>query len=157
MALQEEHHFTRIFDAPRKLVFRAWTNADLLAQWWGPAGFTAPFCKIDAEPGGAIRIDMKAPDGRVYPMKGVVREARSPERLVFTSAALEDPQGNPALEVLNTVTFLEQDGKTKMNLQAVVIKAAPEADESLEGMDEGWKQSLQRLDNIFSTLNKIMS
>jgi uncharacterized protein YndB with AHSA1/START domain len=101
---------------------------------------------VDARPGGDIRIDMAGPDGTVYPMKGVFHEVVAPERLVFTSTALEDGAGNPGLEVLNTVTFAEADGKTTLTLRAVVVKATPAAAGALEGMEVGWTQSLERLE-----------
>lgn len=59
---EREVTITRVFDAPRATVFRAWTDADRLAQWWGPKGFTNPVCEIDARVGGAIRIHMRSPD-----------------------------------------------------------------------------------------------
>ena len=71
---EREITITRIFDAPRALVFKAWTDAAQLAQWWGPKGFTNPVCEIDARVGGAIRIHMRAPDGAIYPMGGEIRE-----------------------------------------------------------------------------------
>ena len=80
---------TRVFDAPRELVFKAWTDAKRVAQWWGPHQFTNPVCELDARPGGAIRIHMRGPDGTVYPMTGVYQEVVEPERIVFTSAALD--------------------------------------------------------------------
>lgn len=136
---------TRIFDAPRELVFKAWTDPRHVAQWWGPAGFINPVCELDLRPGGAIRIHMQGPDGVLYPSQGVFHEIVEPERLVFTSRAFEDEAGHPQLEVLNTVTFAEHDGKTKLTLQAVVVKATPEMARSLAGMEEGWNQSLDRL------------
>ena len=78
----------RVFDAPRGLVFKAWTEPRRLAQWWGPKGFTNPVCEIDARPGGTLRIVMRAPDGAEHPMKGVLREVIEPERLVFTNIAI---------------------------------------------------------------------
>ena len=135
----------RVFDAPRELVFKAWTDPKHVAQWWGPKGFTNPVCELDVRPGGAIRIDMRGPDGVVYPMKGVFHEIVEPERLVFTSSAIEDEAGNPGLEALNAVTFAEHNGKTKLTLQVVVVKSAPEAEAALDGMEEGWNQSLDRL------------
>ena len=127
-------------------MFKAWTDPKHLAKWWGPRGFTNPVCELEARPGGVIRIDMHGPDGVVYPMKGVGHEIVEPERLVFTSCAHEDKEGNPGIEVLNTVTFVEQDGKTKLTLQAVVVRAAPEAARALEGMEAGWTQSVERLE-----------
>src|SRR5579864_4389397 len=80
---------TRVFDAPRKVVFAAWTDPKQMAQWWGPTGFTTPVCELDVRPGGAIRIDMRAPDGTIYPMTGVYKEIVPPERIVFTAVALD--------------------------------------------------------------------
>ncbi len=136
---------TRVFDAPRELVFKAWTDPKQVAQWWGPNGFTNPVCELDGRPGGAIRIDMRGPDGVIYPMKGVFHEIVEPERLVFTSSALEDEEGNPQLAVLTTVTFAEHNGKTKLTLQAVVVKSGPAAAGALAGMEQGWRESLDRL------------
>ena len=135
---------TRIFDAPRELVFKAWTDPKIVAQWWGPHRFTNPVCELDARPGGAIRIHMRGPDGTVYPMTGTYQEIVEPERIVFTSAAL-DAAGNPMFELLTTVTFAEQAGKTKQILRTRVIKSTPEAPRYLAGMEAGWTQSLERL------------
>jgi uncharacterized protein YndB with AHSA1/START domain len=140
---------TRILGAPRSLVFKAWTDAKHLAQWWGPRKFTNPACEFDARPGGLIRIDMRGPDGKVYPMKGVVHEVVEPERLVFTSTALEDEQGKPLFEILNTVTFEDFHGITKLTLNAKLMtrdfKMTPQVAAALSGMEQGWSESLYRL------------
>ncbi len=135
---------TRVFDAPRDLVFKVWTDTRHVAQWWGPNGFTNPVCELDVRAGGAIRIDMRAPNGVVYPMKGVFEEIIEPERLVFISSAL-DEKGNSMFDILNTVSFTEQNGKTTLTLQARVIKATVQAPQYLKGMEMGWSQSLDRL------------
>jgi uncharacterized protein YndB with AHSA1/START domain len=135
---------TRVFDAPRRLVFKAWTDAPRVARWWGPRGFTNPVCEVDARPAGAIRIDMRGPDGTVYPMTGVIKEIVEPERLVFTSAAL-DAEGHPMFEVLTTVTLAERGGETTLTLHARVIRETAGADRYLDGMEAGWTQSLDRL------------
>ena len=77
-----------MFDAPRELVFKAWTDPKQVAQWWGPHGFSNPVCELGLRPGADIRIHMRGPDGTVYPMTGVYHEIVKPERLVFNSAAL---------------------------------------------------------------------
>jgi uncharacterized protein YndB with AHSA1/START domain len=136
---------TRLIDAPRERVFQAWTDPRHLAQWWGPLHFTNAVCEVDPRPGGAIRIDMRGPDGVIYPMKGVFREVVAPERLVFTSTAVEDAAGNPQLEGLATVTFAEHEGKTLLTVHNLILKAGPGAADALAGMDEGWNQSLDRL------------
>ncbi|HXB45169.1 MAG TPA: SRPBCC domain-containing protein [Puia sp.] len=144
MREKKELEIIRVYDAPRELVFKVWTNPKHLAEWWGPHGFTNPVCEIDARPGGAILIHMKGPDGIVYPMDGTYQEISAPERLVFISAALDD-SGNRLFEILNTVTFAEQGGKTKLTLKASVSKITTDAWKYLDGMDQGWSQSLERL------------
>jgi uncharacterized protein YndB with AHSA1/START domain len=79
---------TRHIAAPRPLLWRRWTEPALLAEWWGPKGFTNPVCEVDPCVGGALRIVMRAPDGTDYPMQGSFREIVAPERLVFTNRAV---------------------------------------------------------------------
>lgn len=139
---------TRIFDAPRSLVFKAWTDPKHLAQWWGPHGYTNPVCQVDLRPGGALLIHMQDPVWPVNPMAGVFNEISEPERLVFTCFALPDKNGVPQLEVLNTVNFEELNGKTRLTVTARVLKAAPEIAAALEGMTQGWTESLERLGDV---------
>ena len=141
---------TRVFDAPRELVFKAWTETKHVAQWWGPKRFTNPVCEMDVRPGGAIRIHMRAPDGVVYPMTGVFQEIVVPERLVFVSSALDD-KGNSMFDVLSIVTFADQGAKTALTLQLRVIKATAVAPQYLKGMEMGWTQSLDRLGEHLAT------
>src|SRR5208337_1503269 len=85
-AVLPEHReltLVRVYNAPRALVFKAFTDPVHLARWWGPHGFTTPVCEFDARPGGALCIHMRAPDGRIYIAQGEVREIVTPERLVF--------------------------------------------------------------------------
>ena len=142
---------TRIFAAPRPLVFAAWTDPAQVAQWWSPYGFTNPVCEVDARPGGVMLIHMRGPDGAVYPDKSIFTEVVSPERLVFTSTAIEDESGKPQLETLTTVTFEELDGKTKLTVQSVVVKVTPAAAGALAGMEVGWAQSLAKLAEYLAT------
>lgn len=135
----------RIIDAPRELVFKAWTDPKQVARWWGPKYFTNPVCELDARPGGAILIHMAGPDGTVYPTKGVFNEIVEPERLVMTISAIDDEEGNLQLEDITTVTFAEHEGKTKLTVHAVVTKASPAAEGALAGMEQGWSESLERL------------
>ena len=139
-----EATITRTFDAPRNRVFQMWTEPERVAQWWGPHGFTNPVCEVDARPGGAVRIHMRAPDGVVYPMSGTFRDIAAPERLVLATVA-EDQQGRPLLEGMNTVTFEEQAGRTKITVQASAVPLVPIAERMVAGMEQGWTQSLERL------------
>lgn len=140
---------TRVFDAPRELVFKAWTEAEHIARWWGPEGFTVPSCQSDPRPGGSLKIVMRGPDGTDYPVTGTYRELVSPERLVVESNAVDDA-GNTLLEGLNTVTFADRDGKTEITLRAHAVALVPEAVPMLGGMEAGWTQSLQCLDDVLT-------
>ncbi len=135
----------REFNARRDLVFKAWTDPKYVAQWWGPNGFTNPVCELDVREGGAIRIHMRDPQGTIYPMAGFFGEIVKPERLVFTSIPL-DEKGEPLFKVLNTVTFVEKDGKTLVAVHAHVLTAVTGAEVYLSGMEEGWSQTLGRLE-----------
>jgi uncharacterized protein YndB with AHSA1/START domain len=141
---EREVTIARLFDAPRALVFAAWTDPKHLAQWWGPQGFTNPVCQFEARVGGSIRIHMRGPDGVVYPMKGEVREIVAPERLVFTGIALDDA-GNHILEGLTVVTFGEEHGKTRMTMQTRAAAVIADAARHIAGMEIGWTQSVDRL------------
>ena len=83
--------FTRIINAPRTLVFKAWTDPKQMSEWWGPHTFTVPVCEMDVRPGGTYRIVMRSPEGVEYPLKGVYREIVEPERLVYTQDLAEVP------------------------------------------------------------------
>ena len=140
---------TRVFDAPRELVFKAWTDPKQMARWWGPKGFTNPVCKLDARVGGAWHIVMRSPDGAEYPCGGVYREVVDPERLVFTNIAT-DKDGNPVIDGLTTVLFAEQGGKTKLTLQTRGTAVVDYAAAYLKGMEAGWSQSLEKLDDLLA-------
>jgi uncharacterized protein YndB with AHSA1/START domain len=141
-----EFVFTRIFDAPRELVFKAWTDPHHVAEWWGPKGFTNPLCTWEARIDGNIRVEMRPPNGDAHPMGGRFREIVPPKRLVFTTTAFFDKEGNPKLENLNTVTFEEEvGGRTKVIVHVVVLRATAEVERPLAGMKEGWNQSLDKL------------
>lgn len=136
---------TRVFHAPRSRVWSAFTEPDQLKQWWGPHHFTAPRVEVDLRVGGRLRIDMRAPDGAVFPMTGVFREIREPEKLVFLDAAFEDEKGVPGFEALTTVTFVENAGQTTVTVRTKVLRLKPEHADAYGGMEEGWSEQLERL------------
>ncbi len=131
---------TRVFDAPRRLVFKAWTEPERLAQWWGPQGFTTPFCEMDVRPGGAFRFGMRSPQGTDHWLRGVFREIAEPARLVCTWA-WEDEEGKPCHETLLTVTFAERDGKTTLTLRQAVFESVT----SRDAHHDGWASCLDCL------------
>ena len=140
---------TRIFDAPRELVFKAWTDPKQLAKWWGPKGFTNPVCEANAKPGGAIWIVMRAPDGTEYPMKGIFREIVEPERLVFVVTPV-DLVGTSLIEAITTVTFAEQGAKTRVTVHARAVALVAIGVRMIEGIEAGWSQSLDRLGELMA-------
>jgi len=145
---------TRVFNAPRALVYQAWTNPAHLARWWGPRGFTNPRCEADARPGGLIRIDMQAPNGTVYPMSGIYLELIEPEQITLTTGAL-DEKGALMFEFLHVVTFLEKAGKTTLTIRSRVIKSiAPDASKYIGGFEAGMTQSLEKLAEDLTHLSK---
>ena len=153
-AVLPEHReltLVRVYDAPRALVFKAFTDPVHLARWWGPHGYTTPVCEFDARPGGTLRIHMRGPDGRVHVTQGEVREIVIPERLVFAIAMRED-DGSIRFENLTTLTFVEQAGKTELTLQVRVLRATAVAAPNLGGMRAGWGQSLERLGELLAQL-----
>jgi uncharacterized protein YndB with AHSA1/START domain len=147
--LRKDVTLTRLVAAPRERVFKAWTDPKQLAKWWGPRHFTNPVCELDARVGGALYIVMRGPDGNDYPMKGIFREVVPPEKLAFTNIAM-DVEGNHLLEGFTTVTFADENGKTRMTVTTGASGLVHIAEQMLEGMEEGWAQTLEGLEGFFT-------
>ncbi len=130
----------RVFDAPRDVVFAAWTDPDQLVSWWGPKGFTTPSCQIDVQPGGAYRTVIRSAEGKDHCMRGTYREVVPPERLVMTFA-WEDETGQPGHETLVTVSFADQGGKTRLTFEHGVFETVADRDSHLGG----WSAFMDRL------------
>jgi uncharacterized protein YndB with AHSA1/START domain len=147
----QELIITRTFNAPRELVWKAWTEPERLMRWWGPKGFTAPVCKVDLRVGGRYLNCMRSQEGQDFWSTGVYREIVAPQRLVC-SDSFADAEGNvvPAtyygmspefpLELQVTVTLEEDAGKTRMTLHHVGFPPG-----EVEMCTEGWNQSLDKL------------
>jgi uncharacterized protein YndB with AHSA1/START domain len=140
---------SRTFRAPRDLVWQAWTDPAHIVKWWGPHRYTTPRAEIDLRPGGAVRLDMLGPDGRLHPIVGHVDEAVAPERLVTTTRL--EQEGIVIFEVRHTVTLEDRDRETRVTLRVHVVRAIEAATAALCGMDEGWNQSLDRLESYAAT------
>jgi uncharacterized protein YndB with AHSA1/START domain len=132
---------TRVLNAPRDLVFKMWTDPKHIAQWWGPKGFTNTIYEMDVRPGGVWRFTMHGPDGVDYPNHNVFVEVVTPERLVFDHIAV------PKFHV--TVTFAEQDGKTRLTMR-MLFDSVAEYDLVKGYAVEGNKQTLDRLEAILA-------
>lgn len=154
---ENEIVITRIFDAPRDLVFKAWTEPERVKRWWGPKGFTCPVCTIDLRPGGVYFNCMRSPEGKDYWSRGVFREIVPPERIVCTDS-FADEKGNTVSprqygmspdwpeEALITVTFTEHAGKTRFTLHHSPLMPGPERDMC----QQGWTELLDKLDNYLA-------
>jgi uncharacterized protein YndB with AHSA1/START domain len=149
---------SRLFAAPRELLWKAWTDARHMAQWWGPHAFTNPVCEMDVRPGGAYRIVMRGPDGDEFPVKGVFREIVEPERLVVTVDCSEHPDSwhdlinptrdktkKPFLEIMQTVTFESLGDKTKITIRTRFESVAMRDAAMKMGMNQGWSESMESL------------
>ena len=139
----------REFKAPIHKVFNAWIDPAIMRLWFGPRGFTLPVCELDPRPGGAMRIYMCGPDGTIYPSEGNFLELVESELIIFSSGVI-GPDGKKVFEVINTVTFFEKQGITKVTVHASVSQMTAAAAPYLAGMDEGWSQTLERLEDAVS-------
>jgi len=138
---EREIVMTRVFDAPRRLVFEAYTNPEHLPHWLlGPQGWTMTVCEVDLRPGGAWHLGWRHSDGRELEMRGVYREITPPERLVSTES-----WGGDWPETINTLVLSEEDGRT--TLSCTILYPSKEArDAALKtGMKEGVALSFDRL------------
>jgi uncharacterized protein YndB with AHSA1/START domain len=142
---EREIVITRLLDAPRELVFKAWTEPEQVSQWFGPTGFTIPTCEIDLRVGGVFYLVMRGPDGSEFPMRGVYAEVRPPERLAFKDEAL-GPDGTTVLEGFTDVTFAAEGNKTRMTVRSGGVGYGDMAAMMLDGMEEGWTQTLDHLE-----------
>ena len=149
---EDEFAFNWIFNAPRELVFKAWTEPERLMKWWGPRGFSTPVARIDLRPGGNYYNCMRSPEGRDFCSTGVYREVNAPERLVYTDS-FADHKGDPVSpslygmdpawpqEVLTDVTFTELGGMTKVSVHSAVPRSLAER----QMAPQGWAESMVKL------------
>ena len=144
MTNTKELTITRTFNAPRELVWKAWTEQKHIEKWWGPKGFTNPVCEWDASVGGKILIHMKGPDGNLYPMNGEFSSITQPDKIVFNSAALGE-NGKHLFDIVNTITFTDEGDKTKLTLHFIFSNILPEAEKNIAGASMGWNLSLDKL------------
>ncbi|HEY0720689.1 MAG TPA: SRPBCC family protein [Gammaproteobacteria bacterium] len=162
---EHETIFTRLFAVPRQRLFSAWLDQELLAEWWGPHGFTNPVCITNPQPGGGLRIVMRSPQGIDQSLSGEYLEIDAPRRLVFTHTIDDAPA--EFLEQLNnyrhgaklsavpklttTLLFEEQEGKTRLTLRTRFASDS-ERDAFMKiGFPEGMAQSLERLEELFGS------
>ena len=137
---------TRVFDAPRARVFKAWTEPAEIARWWGPRGFVTIQCDMDVSVGGAYRFGMRSPAGTEHWKRGVFREIVPPERIVFTFA-WESADGRLGPELITTVTFAEDGAKTRLTLHQTPFETVERRDDH----GDGWTSTLERFADYLAT------
>jgi uncharacterized protein YndB with AHSA1/START domain len=160
---EQKFVITRVFEAPRELVWKAFTEPARLDRWWGPEGFSTRVRSLDLRPGGEFRYSQQTPDGKEMWGKWVYREVVPPERLVSV-VSFTDAEGNPVrnpfspgwpLEMLSTATFTEERGKTTLTLEASAYRADDLARKTFAdgrgSMEQGFRGTLDRLDAYLAT------
>lgn len=144
----------RVFDAPRALVWEAWTNPRHLAQWWGPHGFTTTIEKMDFRVGGEWRHVMHGPDGANYPNRSVFLDIVEQERIVFAHGG--EREGGPGVSFTATWTFEAQGGKTRLTLRLLFDTPAARDLAAREfGAIEGGRQTLERLAAVLASMGGV--
>jgi uncharacterized protein YndB with AHSA1/START domain len=142
---EREIVITRVFDAPRTLVFEAWTKPDHVVHWWDPSGVPLAICEIDLRPGGAFRFVNGGPDGAKYPFAGIYQEIAAPERIVFVGE--NSPSGSGA-----TLIFHEREGKTTLTM-TILCASRDDRDALLKmGVDVGTTRTLDNLDEYLKSI-----
>jgi uncharacterized protein YndB with AHSA1/START domain len=153
----------RVFDAPRERVWQAWSDPELLKQWWGPKNFSSPSCRMDFKEGGSYLFCMRSPEGRDFWSTGKFLEISNPERLVYIDS-FADEKGNQVppsfygmpgdVSRVYTVTVtLEENikGKTKLNLRHLGLPGG----EHLEMARAGWHESMDKLGDALRRIPKV--
>jgi uncharacterized protein YndB with AHSA1/START domain len=137
----------RVFDAPRTLVFDAWTKPEHMVNWFGPRGFKSTVLRSELRPGGSYRIHMLGPDGDHW-TQGIYREVVPPERLVMVGS-WADAQGNPTRpETTLTLLFEDVGGKTRLTLHNAIFESTTARDMH----NDGWSSSLDCLADYLATV-----
>jgi uncharacterized protein YndB with AHSA1/START domain len=144
----QEIVMARVFNAPRELVFKAHTDPNLIPKWWGRRNYTTTVDKLDLRVGGAWRFVQRDADGNEYAFNGVYREIVPPERLSYTF----EFEGMPGHVLVETLTFEEQDGKTRLTVTGL-YQSAEDRDGMLQsGMEEGANESYDQLAELLEAL-----
>jgi len=156
---------SRVFNAPRELLWKCFTDPERMREWWGPKGFTVIAQKMDFRPGGKYLYGMRAPDGKDMWGRMVYREIVPPERIVFVNSFSDEDGGltrHPMapqwpIELLSTFTFEEQpDGKTKFTVRWSPLNPTAEEqkafDEGHGSMNQGWSGTLEQLETYVAKL-----
>jgi uncharacterized protein YndB with AHSA1/START domain len=146
-----EFTITRIFDAPRGLVFLVWTQPQYVSQWWGVEGCSIVRCELDVRSGGSFRIDMRTADGTIYENRGVYTDVRANERIEYLDERDAGAAPGPIPSGRHVVTFQDADAKTLVTLTST-FQSLQDRDLMVRfGVREGIRQSLDRLERLLQS------
>lgn len=153
----KEVAFERIYNAPVEKVWQAWTDPEMLKQWWGPNDVSIPECEVDLRVGGKFYIVMEAGEamgpykGTLWPMDAKFTVVEPNSKLAWTAQAwTEGQKDQTTIEQSTEVTFTADAGKTKVNIKAAIHKSGPAAQMAVEGMQYGFSQQLDKLEGFLS-------
>lgn len=154
---KKELTFERSYAAPIEAVWRAWTQPEILRQWWGPAKTTVPECRIDLRVGGELYVVMEATEemgryrGTRWPMAGTFTRIEENQGLSYDARSwTEGEEETSTVHHVNDLTLTEADGSTKLHLRVSITKIGPKAKMAAFGMKWGYKQQLAKLDRHLS-------
>jgi len=144
----------RVFNAPRELVWQAWTDPAHISQWFFPRGYSVAHCEIDLRPGGKSVMDMKGPDGTIYPNKGVYLEVDPPSKLSYSDDVDEDETAwgdNAPPSNVQTITFTDLGNNTTRLSVHIQLASVEDRDAMVKmGAREGWASSFEKLDEFLA-------
>jgi uncharacterized protein YndB with AHSA1/START domain len=143
---------TRLIDAPREKLFKAWTDPDLLKRWFAPLPWTTPHAELDVRPGGANLIVMRGPDGKEFPNRGVYLEIVPNERLVVTDAYTNAWATSEKPFMTAILTFEDEDGKTRYTARVRHWTVADRETHEKMGFHQGWGIATDQLAALARTL-----
>jgi uncharacterized protein YndB with AHSA1/START domain len=153
----KEIEFERTYDASIEVVWKAWTDPEILKQWWGPNDVSIPECRIDLRLGGEIYLVMKAGEsmgslkGTRWPMKGNFTSVDSNSNLAYTSQAwTEGDQEATQIDQINQINLTETNGKTTVKVKVTINKTGPKAEMAVEGLQWGYNQQLDKLNDFLA-------
>jgi len=143
---------TRLIDAPREKLFRAWTDPELYKQWCAPLPWTTPVAELDVRPGGSNYIVMRSPDGTDYPNNGVYLDVVPNERLVFTDAFTKAWEPSEKAFMTAIITFEDEGGKTRYTARALHWSVADREQHEQMGFVTGWNQCADQLEALVAKI-----
>lgn len=155
MENKKEVVFSRILNAPRERVWKAWTDPDQITKWWGPDNVSIPECKVDLRVGGKIYIVMEAGEamgqykGTRWPMEATITAIEKNAKLSYTAKAwTEGAEATTTIEQLAELMLVDEGGKTRMELKVALLKIGPDAGMAVQGMKFGFNQQFDKLEKF---------